>query len=66
MGARSVVFLIGLTCSLIASIMAYVITYEEYADHFAERKRTAREAFSTALVTFVFFAVLSLILGFLL
>jgi len=46
--------------------MAYVITLEEYSHHFAQRNKASRPAFKVALLTFLFFIILTVILGLLL
>jgi hypothetical protein len=43
--------------SLIAALMAYLITYEEYRRHFPERRRAVLESLKTAAVTLLFFLV---------
>jgi len=48
---------IWLLFSLIAALMAYLITYEEYRRHFPERRRAVLESLKTAAVTLLFFLV---------
>lgn len=57
---------IGLVFSPLASAMAYLITYGEYIHHYPDKRKPARLAIQAALVTFVFFVALSLVVGFLL
>jgi hypothetical protein len=52
----------GLGLGLIAGIMAYLITYEEYQHHFKGR-RVFWESIKSAGITFLFFVLLSLLLG---
>jgi len=57
---------IALIFSPLASAMAYLITYGEYLHHYPDKKRPVKLAIEAALVTFVFFIVLSFVIGFLL
>jgi hypothetical protein len=66
MNPTGVVLSIGLSFSLLASAIAYVVTYEEYAHHFAEKVAIRRQAFGAALTTFAFFALFSVVLSLLL
>jgi len=50
---------ISLTFSLIGSIMAFLITYEEYTHHYSDKKRPFQHAMQTAIFTFIFFLVLT-------
>ncbi len=43
--------------SLLAAVMAYLITYEEYRRHFPDRRRAILESVKTAAVTLTFFLV---------
>lgn len=52
--------LIGLMFCPIAAAMAFVITYEEYSHHYADRQKSLRFAFEVAIVTFIVFGGLSL------
>ena len=64
--SMQVALIIGFLLSPLAAIMAFVITYEEYRRHFPERRRVIRAALETAVVTLVFFLLLSLGSSFLL
>jgi len=66
MNTFKIVLVVGLPCSAIASLMAYVTTLEEYAHHFVDKSKARRSAFEVALSTFLFFGVLTVILGLLL
>jgi len=46
---------------MFAGIMAYLITHHEYQHHFKGR-RVFKESFKSAMVTFIFFFVLSVAL----
>jgi len=49
--------------AFLASIMAFLITYNEYAKHYREKRKAVLAALQTALVTFFFFCTLSLVAG---
>ncbi len=55
---------IGVFFGSIAAIMAFLIIYNEYQKHRLERGRLWKEALSGALVTFIFFLVLAILVGF--
>ena len=62
----SISIVIALIFAPLASAMAYIITYGEYLRHYPDKKKPVRLAIEAALVTFVFFIVLSFVIGFLL
>lgn len=55
-------FLLGAGLGLVAAVMAYLITYNEYQHHFTGR-RVFRESLKSAIITFCFFLLLSFMLG---
>ena len=55
---------IGIVFGLIAALMAFVITWREYEKHKFTGRRLFKEAFQTAIFTFVVFLLLSLFTGF--
>ncbi|TQM48711.1 hypothetical protein BDE36_0401 [Arcticibacter tournemirensis] len=55
--------LIGTGLGIIAGLMAYLITYEEYQHHFKGR-RVFTESIKSAVVAFVFFTLLSAAIGY--
>jgi hypothetical protein len=57
--------IIGSVFGFIASLMAFVVTWNELEKHQFDRKRLIRESFQAASVTFIFFLILSLVSGFL-
>jgi len=57
------VLLIGLVFSPIAGLMAFLITYHEYQRHYADKQQPLRIAFEAALFTFVFFMIISAVIG---
>lgn len=56
--------IIGTVFGFIASLMAFVITWQEWERHQIERKRLWRESGQAAIVTFFFFLALSVLFGF--
>jgi uncharacterized BrkB/YihY/UPF0761 family membrane protein len=57
---------ISLIFSPLASVMAFLITYGEYSHHYPDKRKPIKLATEAALVTLVFFIVLSFVIGFLL
>ncbi len=57
--------LLGIGLGVIAGIMAYLITYEEYQHHFKGR-RVFLESIKRAVITFVFFMILAVVPGYVL
>jgi len=56
---------IGIPFGAIAAVMAFIITFEEYRHHYRDLKMPIRHGVETALVTFLFFVVMSLLLSYL-
>jgi len=61
-----VTLIIGLTFSPIAAIMAFLIAYNEYQHHYPTKTKPRKMALEVAIVTFVFFLALSVVIGWLL
>lgn len=61
--SRWVFLPLGALFAFLASIMAALITYNEYSQHYRERKKAILAALQTGAVTFVFFLSLSLVIG---
>ena len=57
---------IGLGCGIIASLMAFVITWNEYQRHQFERKHLLRISLQAAGTTFVVFLFSAILIGYLL
>jgi predicted PurR-regulated permease PerM len=57
--------LYGALFGFLGSLMAFVITYHEYQKHKFTGKRLLREAFHSAVVTFIVFVALMAIFGYL-
>lgn len=66
MGSMAGVFaVLGAMAGLIAGTMAYLITYDEYRRHYVLDPRPAiRHALEMALVTAVFFFMLTMVAGY--
>ena len=47
----------------LAALMAYLITYNEYAHHFNDKREVIKTAVKTAIITFIFFLGLGLVLA---
>jgi len=58
-----IVAIVGFACSVIAGIMAFVITFNEYSHHFSEKRDVVKQSLEAAGVTFLFFVVLTGVLG---
>ena len=58
----SFLFIVGIGCGLLAGIMAYLITYNEYQHHF-KGKRVFDESLKSGVVAFVFFMILTIVIG---
>ena len=54
---------IGVLFGLIAALMAYLITYNEWIRHYPTKKEPRAMALKAAIITFVFFLVLAIFLG---
>jgi hypothetical protein len=63
MGLAKAIFCIAAILSLLAAIMAFLITYEEYKRHYPDKRRVLKKALETAIFTFVFFLFLGLLLA---
>jgi len=59
----TLVLLIGLFFSPIAGLMAFLITYHEYQRHYADKQQPLRIALEAAFFTFVFFMIVSAVMG---
>ena len=55
---------IGLVFSPLAALMAFFITYDEYLHHYSDKKKSLKLALQTGVFSFMFFMILSLIIGF--
>jgi len=58
-----IILVIGSVFGLIAAVMAFLTTYEEYTHHFLDKKEPFRLGMRTAVFTFIVFVVLSILAG---
>jgi hypothetical protein len=56
--------IVGTGFGLSASVAAFLIVYNEYAEHKYSRSRVLKEAITISLVAFAFFLVLSVVAGY--
>ena len=56
---------IGAVFGVFASMMAFLITYEEYVHHYIGKREPLLASFQTALFTFFVFVGLALLVGWL-
>ena len=66
MGLTKALFCIGAIFSFLATLMAFMITYEEYTHHYTDKRKILKAALEVAFFTLVFFLGLGLLLGFIL
>jgi len=57
----AITFIISLCFSLVGAIMAFLITYEEYAHHYTDKRRPFQHAMQTAIFTFIIFLLLTVL-----
>jgi H+/Cl- antiporter ClcA len=55
---------IGVVFGFLASLMAYLITYNEWVHHYPTKKEPRKIALEAAIFTFIFFFLISLIAGY--
>ena len=60
------VAIIGGVFGFFGSIMAFIITYDEYRRHFRDKSKPFWMAFEMAVLAFLVFVALSIIVGFVL
>ena len=56
--------LIGAVFSILASLIAYLVTYKEEEHHYSNKKEAMKRAFQMAIFTFIFFFTLMLVIGY--
>ena len=61
----SIMLAFGIIFGLIASVMAFLITYNEYQRHQFTKKRLWKVSLESSIFTFIFFLILSIVLGYL-
>jgi hypothetical protein len=55
---------LGVVCGVIAGLMTFLISYNELVKHFATKDVPVKVSLKSALVSFAFFVLMSLIIGF--
>ena len=63
MGLTKAIFCIAAILSLLASVMAFLITYEEYKHHYPDKRKVFQASLEAAIFTFVVFLALGFLLG---
>jgi len=53
------IYLVFLPFAIIAALMAYLITYSEWAHHYPTKKEPRKHALEMAIFTLIFFAVIT-------
>jgi len=53
-----VIFAIGLFFSVIAGLMAFLVTYGEYSHHFAEKNKILKHSIEAGIFAFVSFVII--------
>jgi len=53
----------GLILSPLAALMAFLITFEEYKHHYPDNSVPLKTALEVAVVTFLFFFIVSILIG---
>jgi hypothetical protein len=59
----NIIFSIAAILSPLAAVTAFLITYEEYAQHYSDKRDVLKTALEAGGFTFVFFLVLGLLLS---
>jgi len=62
-GLTIALFFIAAILSLLAAVMAFLITYEEYSHHYPDKQKVLKTALEAAIFTLLFFLVLGLLLA---
>jgi hypothetical protein len=55
---------LGIACGVFAGLMTFLISYNELVKHFATKIIPVKVSLKSALVSFIFFLLMSLALGF--
>jgi MFS superfamily sulfate permease-like transporter len=54
--------IIGLPFSVVAAILVF-LSHREYSHHFSDKRKTLKLSFDSAIFAFLYFIVLSLVIG---
>jgi len=60
----NLLLMLGAVLSLIAAVMAFLITYEEYRKHFIDKRRILVMSLQSAAMIMIFFIVVTLIVAY--
>ena len=63
MGLTKALFCIAAVLSALAAIMAFLITYGEYAHHYSNKQKVLKAALEAGVFTLFFFLALGLLLA---
>jgi len=58
-----IALLIGIIFAPLAAATAFIITYCEYTHHYSDRKMPLKLATEAAIMTFIVFGIISLVIG---
>lgn len=59
----SLFLMIGVIFGILAALMAYLITYNEWIHHYTIPKEPRKIAFQAAIFAFLFFFIISVLVG---
>jgi MFS superfamily sulfate permease-like transporter len=54
---------VGLPFSVVAAIFIFLLSHREYSHHFFDKRKTLKLSFDSAIFAFLYFIVLSLVIG---
>jgi len=63
MVVNPIVLLIGIIFAPLAAAMAFIITYGEYTHHYPDKKMPLKLATEAAIMAFIVFSAISLLVG---
>ena len=63
MGLTKALFCIAAVLGIFAAIIAFLITYGEYAHHYPDKQKVLKTALEAGIFTLIFFLVLGLLLA---
>jgi hypothetical protein len=60
-GIMAITFIVSFFFGLIASLMAFLITYQEFTHHYPDKGKPFRLAMQAAIFAFVFFLAVTIV-----
>jgi hypothetical protein len=60
----SILLVTGTVFSVLAGLVAFLISYNEMVHHYMDKKKPLTQAFQTGSLTFLFFMAITLVLAF--